>query len=147
MNFRSKQSDSEPEISLTPLIDVVFLLLIFFMVTTTFSKEAVLSLTLPDATSEEKIDPQEWIITIQISKFGEHAVKGPEDDEPRKLINSSPKSLQRALEQAAGDINHDSIAVILYVDANDAHQSLIDALDAAANVGLTNIQFAVNNAE
>ena len=79
MNFRSRQSDVESEINLTPLIDVVFLLLIFFMVTTTFSKEAQIKLQLPEATSAEKSDPDERVILIQITEFGEYAVKGPDD--------------------------------------------------------------------
>ena len=91
MNFRSRQSEVETDINLTPLIDVVFLLLIFFMVTTTFSKEAQIKLQLPEATSAEKANPEERFLTIQITEFGEYAVKGPDDEEPRELINSSHK--------------------------------------------------------
>ena len=102
MNFRSRQSDVESEINLTPLIDVVFLLLIFFMVTTTFSKEAQIKLQLPEATSAEKSDPDERVIVIQITEFGEYAVKGPDDEEARELVNTSHKTLQRTLKEIPG---------------------------------------------
>ena len=145
MNFRSRQSEVETDINLTPLIDVVFLLLIFFMVTTTFSKEAQIKLQLPEATSAEKANPEERFLTIQITEFGEYAVKGPDDEEPRELINSSHKTLQRTLKQAARNMV-DPI-VVIRADRQTPHESVIKAMDAARHQGFYQITFSTDNAE
>jgi len=145
MNFRSRQSDIEPEINLTPLIDVVFLLLIFFMVTTTFSKEAQIKLQLPEATSAQKADPDENFLTIQISEFGEYAVQGVDDEEPRQLINTSHKTLQRTLKQAARNMV-DPI-VLIRADRLTPHEAVVKAMDAARHQGFYQITFSTGYSE
>ena len=145
MNFRSRQTDIESEINLTPLIDVVFLLLIFFMVTTTFSKEAQIKLQLPEATSAEKSDPDERVILIQITEFGEYAIKGPDDEEPRELVNTSHKTLQRTLKQAAGDMANP--IVVIRADRQTPHESVIKAMDASRHQGFFQITFSTDNVE
>ncbi len=145
MNFRTRQTDLDVEINLTPLIDVVFLLLIFFMVTTTFSKEAQIKLHLPEATSADKTDPNDNFLTIQISEFGEFAVQGKDDEEPRQLINSSHKTLQRTLKQAARNMR-DPI-VMIRADRLTPHEAVIKAMDAARHQGFFQITFSTDNAE
>ena len=145
MNFRSRQTDVDSEINLTPLIDVVFLLLIFFMVTTTFSKEAQIKLHLPEATSADKADPNEKFLTIQINEFGEYAVQGADDEAPRELINSSHKTLQRTLKQAARNMT-DPI-VLIRADRLTPHESVVKAMDAARHQGFYQITFSTDNAE
>jgi biopolymer transport protein ExbD len=145
MNFRTRHSDLDVEINLTPLIDVVFLLLIFFMVTTTFSKEAQIKLELPEATSSEKANPDDLYLTIQISQFGEYAVKGADDTEPRELINSSHKTLQRTLRLAAR--NMVDPVVLIRADRLTPHEAVIKAMDAARRQGFYQITFSTDNAE
>ena len=145
MNFRSRQNNLETEINLTPLIDVVFLLLIFFMVTTTFSKEAQIKLHLPEATSAEKVDPNEKFLTIQINEFGEYAVQGSEDKKPRQLINSSHKTLQRTLKQAARNMQNP--VVLIRADRLTPHESVVKAMDAARHQGFYQITFSTDNTE
>jgi biopolymer transport protein ExbD len=128
MNFRARQSDIDAEINLTPLIDVVFLLLIFFMVTTTFSKEAQIKLQLPEATSAVKT-----------------AVQGADDDEPRQLINTSHKTLQRTLAQAAR--NMVDPVVLIRADRLTPHEAVVKAMDAARQQGFYQITFSTANAE
>ena len=89
------------EINLVPLVDVVFLLL-FFMVTTTFSKESRIKVQLPEATSAKKPMETENLLIIQISGMREYAAQGTKDDDPRQLPNQRIETLQRALEQSAG---------------------------------------------
>jgi biopolymer transport protein ExbD len=145
MNFKSSKNEGEVEINLTPLIDVVFLLLIFFMVTTTFSKEAQIKLQLPEATSSVKADPNDKYLTIEISEFGEYAVKGIDDEEPRELINSSHKTLQRTLKQAARNMS-DPI-VLIRADRLTPHEAVVKAMDAARHQGFYQITFSTDNAE
>ena len=93
MQFK-RQKDGEVSVNLTPLIDVVFLLLIFFMVSTTFTKETHLSLDLPEATGEEKIDqPQQ--IEILIDAGGQYVIDG------RSLVSTNIETLMKALETIA----------------------------------------------
>ena len=145
MNFRSRQSEVEAEINLTPLIDVVFLLLIFFMVTTTFSKEAEIKLKLPDATSAVKSDPDEIFLTIQISEFGEYAVQGADDEAPRELINSSHKTLQKTLKQASRNMI-DPI-ILIRADRLTPHEAVVKAMDAARHQGFFQITFSTDSAQ
>lgn len=145
MNFRAHQSDIEAEINLTPLIDVVFLLLIFFMVTTTFSKEAQIKLQLPEATSAVKADPEEKFLTIQINELGEYAVQGADDAEPRVLVNTSHKTLQRTIRQASS--NMVDPVVLIRADRMTPHEAVVKAMDAARHQGLYQITFSTDNAE
>jgi biopolymer transport protein ExbD len=75
VNFR-RSSDDDLQINLTPLIDVVFLLLIFFMVTTTFTKESQLRIELPEASTQQKLASEEKLLTVDIGPKGEIMVKG-----------------------------------------------------------------------
>ena len=85
----SDRKEDETLINLTPLIDVVFLLLIFFMVSTTFSKESQLRIKLPES-SEDEVEQQEAkILEIEINSEGVYAVKGPDEDAARELLNAS----------------------------------------------------------
>ena len=93
MKFRNASDESDADINLTPLIDVVFLLLIFFMVTTTFSREAEIKLKLPEADSGEKVDPESRFVTVQINDIGEailetyiHPTAPPVIDSPVQMM-------------------------------------------------------------
>ncbi len=140
MRFRSKNDEPEAEINLTPLIDVVFLLLIFFMVTTTFSREAEIKLKLPEATSSDQASDDEKYLTIQITDIGQFAVQGPGEDEPRELINTSETTLQRAVKAAAGDMQ-DPI-VVIRADRLATHESVVQAMNAARNLGFFQVTFS-----
>ena len=90
MQFR-RQKNQQVDVNLTPLIDVVFLLLIFFMVSTSFTKETHLSLDLPEATGDESTVAVESV-EITISTNGNYAVNG------RSLVSSTSKNLQKAFD-------------------------------------------------
>lgn len=145
MNFRTRHKDLDAEINLTPLIDVVFLLLIFFMITTTFSKEAQIRLELPEATTSEKTDPDEVFLIIQINEFGQYAIKGADDEEPRELVNTSHKTLQRTLKQAAR--NMVDPVVMIRADRLTPHEAVVKAMDAARHQGFYQITFSTDNIE
>ncbi len=134
----SRRRDDSPDITLTPLIDVVFLLLIFFMVSTTFSQHAQLEIELPDASTQAEQEPPESI-EIAIDVKGRYYVDG------RQLVNSQLETLKQAMRKAAGE--QETPVIVLSADANTPHQSVVTAMDAARQLGFTQLSFATNSAE
>ncbi len=137
MQFRRQKIDQEG-INLTPLIDVVFLLLIFFMVSTTFSQKSHLQLTLPEASaSEQENSPQS--IEIVIGADGSYAVEG------EGVINKKLASLKLALSRtAAGAYNR---PLIITADARAEYQAVVRAMDAAGQLGFVNLSMSTRQLE
>ena len=131
MNFR-KQKSEEPEVNITPLIDIVFLLLIFFMVSTTFKQDFEVSIELPEASSDTRIEDKS--VEISIDAKGEFYVNH------QKLINTQQSTLKRALEKAAGKGR--GMPVIISADGKTPHQAVIAAMDAARQLGFNRVTFA-----
>ncbi len=124
------------EINLTPLIDVVFLMLIFFMVSTTFDRETRIKVQLPEAsateqTKEEKIVP----VLITIDSQGRFYVN------KKELVNTEFATLRRTLQKAVKGVSP-LPPVIITADAKTPHQSVMTAMDAASQVGLYNMTFS-----
>ncbi len=132
MNLRPRRQE-EPEINLTPLIDVVFLMLIFFMVSTTFMRQADLELTLPEA-SREPGEPAAEVIELAINADGDYFING----EP--LINTQLDTVRRALEQAR-EATPDA-PLVIRADAMTAHQSVVTAMDAAGQANISRLSIA-----
>ncbi|SCZ67763.1 ExbD/TolR family protein [Thiohalomonas denitrificans] len=132
MKFQ-RANRGEPEVNLTPLIDVVFLLLIFFMVSTTFERKTEISVELPEATGEQQ-ELEQKVVEVTIDAEGHYYVDGQE------LINTQLETLKRALRKAAGDAEEPQL--ILSADRKATHESVISAMDAARQVGLYNMTFA-----
>jgi len=121
-------------VELTPLIDVVFLLLIFFMVSTTFVRESVLDVVLAEALGAPPTD-DDGEIDVRVSAAGEYAVDG------RRLADASLPGLLDALREAsAGDAGR---AVVVAADAGARHEAVMRVLDAAGQAGLTRLRLAV----
>ncbi|HSN33412.1 MAG TPA: biopolymer transporter ExbD [Ideonella sp.] len=132
MNFR-KHPAEEPEINLIPFIDVLLVILIFLMLSTTYSKFTELQVSLPVADAEKSKDyPHEIIVAV--SADGRYAVNR------RPVDGRSVELLAAELRAAAGD-NRDAV-LIVSADATAAHQSVINVLDAARRVGLARLTFA-----
>ncbi len=130
------------EISMTPMIDVVFLLLIFFMVTTTFNRQTELKINLPEAKGVEAEDKQK-IITLVIDADGTYFISD-DSGQFHQLINQKLSTLKRALIQAAG--NSRQIPFVISADGKTPHQAVISALDIAAQLGFKRITFATKSA-
>lgn len=129
------------EITLTPMIDVVFLLLIFFMVTTTFNQQSEIKINLPEAKGRDaKTNEKQIILTINAE--GIYFISGDEGL-PHQLINQKKETLRRALVKAAG--NTRKIPFILSADGKTPHQSVVTALDIASQLGFTQITFATKS--
>lgn len=129
MKFRRQRLD-DVSINLTPLIDVVFLLLIFFMVSTTFTRETQLSIDLPEASGPIKQAPEEQI-EILIDESGRYRVNG------QGLVDSRMRTLQAAIYKlSAGDT---TLPLVITADAQAAHQDVVRAMDAAGQMGFVHL--------
>lgn len=135
MHFR-RQSKQYDDINLTPLIDVVFLLLIFFMVSTTFTKETHLKVDLPEAEGAPAAQPVDKI-EIMISADGNYAVNG------ENLVNSQMKTLMTAIEmKGQGNTN---APFIITADANVPYEKVIQAMDAAGRLGYSKLSMTTRH--
>ncbi len=140
MNF-SRHKRPPLEITLTPMIDVVFLLLIFFMVTTTFNQQTELKINLPEAKGSESKNAEKMVI-LTINAEGTYFISG-EDGLPHQLINQKNETLKRALIQAAG--NSRKIPFIISADGKTPHQAVVTAIDIATNLGFSRVTFATKS--
>lgn len=137
MNLQPGDTD-EPDINLTPLIDVVFLLLIFFMVSTTFEHQSRIKIELPEASAEETVQ-EEDSLEILVDAQGRYFLGD------RQVINTELKTLKTAISKAVGD--RGEIPVIIRADANTPHQAVIRVLDATSQLGLTRISLATSQSK
>jgi biopolymer transport protein ExbD len=135
MKFHREPTE-DLELNLTPLIDVVFLLLIFFMVSTTFQKESEISLQLPTAT-QKPVDASDDRIEVVINAAGHFYVNDQE------LVQSDFPSLQTALRKISNG-NHD-IPLTIRADAQTPHQAVVIAMDAAAQLGMLRMSIATSH--
>lgn len=132
MNLQT-QPKEEPEVNLTSLIDVVLLLLIFFMVTTSFVRETEIRLQLPEASAAAAPEVSDSL-EITVTADGNYMVDG------REIVNRRPDTLRRALIQVAGDLRDQQ--VVIRADARVAHQSVVTAMDVAGRLGFVRINIA-----
>lgn len=130
----SKRRPNEPEIQLTSLIDVVLLLVIFFMVTTSFVKESALSLELPTTDSAAPASQESDLLDISIAADAKYSVNG------QVLANQKPLTLRLAIERAIGERR--DLPVVIHADGKTSHQAVVTAMDAVASVGLTRVRIA-----
>jgi biopolymer transport protein ExbD len=129
----SRRPQRDNSINLTPLIDVVFLLLIFFMVTTTFTRETRMLISLPEAEAEAMATEQSTVELV-VSKDGSYAVNG------QSLINRDIKTIMAALKDASAGDN--KMPLVITADALSTHQAVITAMDAAGRLGFETLNIA-----
>jgi biopolymer transport protein ExbD len=132
MNFR-RMPDEEPEINLISLIDVLLMALIFLIVTTTFERNASLTVNLPEATEKPATEKQ-LSLEVVIDDRGRFYIGGGE------LVNNRPETVKLALQQLAG--GHKDQPLIIRADARTPHQYVVVAMDAAAQLGLVRLSIA-----
>ena len=138
MNFQRGRAREEPEINLIPMIDVLLVILIFLMITTTYSKFSGLEINLPTADAQKAQDqPNE--VNVVVTATGD------------VLVNKSPvagrdvDSIGAALKRATGDAREP--VIIINADAKATHQSVVDVMQAAQHAGLAHISFATQQAQ
>jgi biopolymer transport protein ExbD len=138
MNFRAR-SKQPPEVNITPLIDVVFLLLIFFMVSTTFDRETRIKLQLPEASTQAEVEEPDSTLDITIDAMGRFYVNKEE------VVNTRPATLRRAIEKAVG--SRRDLPLIINADAKTPHQAVITVMDTASRLGLIQMTFAASKSD
>lgn len=138
MNFRPHNRRDDLDVNITPLIDIVFLLLIFFMVSTTFSKNTEIAIELPEAqgSAAENINER---LEISIDRHGNYFVN------ERKTVNQEKGTLKQAIEKTVGDKR--DLPFVIIADAATPHQSVINTLDVAGQLGFAKITFATREEE
>ena len=134
MNFRKDSGTKNVEVNLTPLIDVVFLLLIFFMVSTTFDKQSQIQIKLPQADSAENVEKEPEIIEVGINHEGKYYVNQEE------LLKSDAETLKQMMQKVSQ--GKTDLPVIISADGKAPHQSVITVLDVASQLGLNQMTFA-----
>jgi biopolymer transport protein ExbD len=132
----SSKPRPEPEVNLTSLIDVVLLLVLFFMVSTTFVKQSQISLRLPE-TENAKPLPQSGQVDVMITEKGTYLVNG------RELINNRPETIRNALREVSG--GNTTLPLTISADANARHQDVVTAMDVAGRLGFVQINIATVN--
>jgi len=137
MNLQPVDTD-EPDVNLTPLIDVVFLLLIFFMVSTTFEHQSRIKIDLPEASAAPTSQEDERL-EILIDAQGRYFIGD------QQVVNTTAKTLKSAISKAVGE--REGLAVIIRADAETPHQAVITALDVTSQLGLTHISLATSKTQ
>ena len=133
MGFKRKSRLEDPEINFIPLIDVLLVIIIFLIVSTTFSKFSELKINLPTADAnpvEEKLLP----INVTVTKDGQYAIN------EEILSQNSIDSIEKRLIQIAG--NAKDLPLIINADAETPHQSVVNIMEASRRAGLTKITFS-----
>lgn len=136
MRFAGSRQEQRIELNITPLIDVVFLLLIFFMVSTTFERDSKLQIELPEATARPQ-GAEDQPIVVTIDARGQYQVNG------RSLINAQPDTLKAAITKARDKRQPPSPpALVISADATTPHQAVITLMDIARQLGIDHLSFA-----
>ncbi len=130
MKLRLRRRE-EPEIILIPLIDILLMLLIFFMLATTFKHASEMPINLPEASQQTSPDAEKKSLTITIDDNGRFFI------DQQAVVNSDIETVKRALRQAAGE--RKDWVVTISADAHTLHQYIITAMDAARQLGLLKI--------
>ena len=131
-----RQKREEVNVNLTPLIDVVFLLLIFFMVSTTFTKETHLDVDLPQASGDHSVS-EEQILEILITGEGNYSVNG------KPLVNTQAETLRRALKELSGDKR--DMPLVITADAKTTHQAVVTAMDVSGQLGFSKLSITTRD--
>ena len=137
MNFRRHRQHEEPEINLIPFIDVLLVVLIFLMLSTTYSRFTELRINLP-AADAEKLRERPGEVVVSVSSDGRYAVN-------RQAVDGRSVELLSA-ELAAAAAGRPDTVVIISADAMAAHQAVVNVLDAARRAGLSRLAFAAQTA-
>ena len=133
MRIRSERDDDAPEINLVPLIDVILVLIIFFVITTTFDARSVLKLELPRADGQPS-EAQSKALSVLVNAQGRYFVGD------REVLRTDVESLKQSLRDVAGE-DRDR-PVLLRADARTPHQAVVIALDALGQLGFRRVAIA-----
>jgi biopolymer transport protein ExbD len=137
MNLR-RSREEEPGVDLTPMIDVVFILLIFFMVSTTFQKESQIKIELPEA-SGEPAEERKDLLEIIIDADGHYFI------DQQQVVNTELDTLKRAIQKYLG--KQRDLPVVIRADRMTPYEAVVRAMDATAQLGLVKMSLATSQPE
>lgn len=133
MNLKPRRAE-DPDVNLVSLIDVVLMIVVFFMLSSTFVDESSIRIRLPEVSATDGTPPAGEPIVISVTASGGYRVNG------RELINSSPETLRIAVQRVAGDDRE--ATVTLRADGRATHQSVVTAMDVVGRLGFRQLDIA-----
>lgn len=133
MKLQSRAKE-EPEINVISLVDVLLVLVLFFMVSTTFMRESEITLRLPEASAAAAPRAENDVLEVTIAQNGSYLVNG------RALVNSEQRTLRAAIERLVGEQR--DMPVFIRADAEATHQAVITAMDVVGQLGFVEINIA-----
>ena len=136
MNFQRGRQKEEPEINLVPMIDVLLVILIFLMITTTYSKFSELEVSLPQAASSQQTESPN-VINITVNASGSYTINR------NQVESSNAEQISEELRKTAG--NHADPVIVISADAAATHQSVITVMESARLAGYNHITFTTQN--
>jgi biopolymer transport protein ExbD len=132
MNFRRKLHRDEPELNFIPLIDLLLVVLIFVLVTTTYSRVSEVQVNLPSSASEQAAAPAQ--LEVSVGADGRHAIDG------RTVAWTDAAGFARELDRLAS--GREGLTLVIQADASASHQAVLQVLEAARIAGLARVSFA-----
>ena len=139
MKFSVPETE-EVSINLTPLIDIVFLLLIFFMISTTFQRETELEIALPEASAEASPEPVVSALILEIDATGAYRLNTKQSGKSSDFASVNIEQLSEMLKGLSA--KNDTATLVIKADAKTPHQAVVQALDAARKANLSRVKFA-----
>jgi len=136
MKFRKRSRNNDIAIELVPLVDVVLVLLLFFMVSTTFIRQSELKVELPEASATSQ-QTDDTVVEVAIGADGDYAVNG------RLLVDNQLSTLMRALRESVGEDTTKHL--VINADSDARHQSVVRAMDAAGQLGLIHLSITTRS--
>ncbi|MGO1542634.1 MAG: ExbD/TolR family protein [Luteimonas sp.] len=133
MRIRNRNAEADPEINLVPLIDVILVLIIFFVITTTFDMNSALKLELPQANAEQTETPSQ-ALSVLVNADGRYFI------DEHEALRTDVESLKRTITEVAGEDRQRP--VLLRADARTPHQAVVTAMDALGQLGFRQISIA-----
>ncbi len=134
----SSSNTEDPEVNLMPLIDVVFILLIFFMVSTTFQKESEIKIELPEANSDP-VEVDREVFEIVIDGDGRYFI------EEQQVVNTELDTLMKAISKFLGE--RKDLPVVIRADRHTPYEAVVRAMDAISQLGLEKMSLATSQSE
>ena len=133
MRIRNRNAEADPEINLVPLIDVILVLIIFFVITTTFDMNSALRLELPQASADQS-ETQSQSLSVLVNADGRYFI------DEHEALRTDVESLKRTIIEVAGDDRERP--VLLRADARTPHQAVVTAMDALGQLGFRQVSIA-----
>ena len=133
MNFQRGRTREQPEINLIPMIDVLLVILIFLMVTTTYAQFSGLQINLPQAAESQAGDKNSQLVNVSIDATEHYAINS------QTIPFSNVDQLADDMRKAAGDAKN--IVIVINADARTPHQAVVNVMEAARSAGFTSITF------